>query len=260
MGILLGVSGLAGVGKDTAANFLVKEFDFVKISFADPLKRIARDVFDFTEQQLWGPSEYRNKPDKRYPRNHSYPPGIKMNSKGVLTTPVCLCCGWDPGSLVRNESESPQCYLTPRYALQKLGTEWGRDCYENVWIEYGLRLSKTILDSPTKFDYTNKLGCYPSDRSANPVQGIVIADCRFKNEIETMQAKGGRMLRLKRPGAGLLGSAGTHASELEQQSILDSAFNFVIDNDGTIEDLGKRMADVFDDLTNDMVSGDQAVS
>jgi hypothetical protein len=253
MGILLGVSGLAGVGKDTAANFLVDKCDFVKISFADPLKRICRDVYDFTEQQLWGPSEYRNKPDKRYPRKHSFPLGID---------PICLCCGWDYGSLLRNESKAPQCYLTPRYALQKLGTEWGRDCYENVWVEYALRLSRTILDNPTKFDYTNKLGCYPADRSLNPVQGIVIADCRFKNEIEMMQANGGQMLRLKRPGAGLSGSAGTHASELEQQSILDSAFNFVIDNDGTIEDLGKRMADLFDDLTySDMAHiGGQAVS
>lgn len=64
--IILGISGKACVGKDTAADHLVKNYGFVKIAFADVMKRICMDTFGFTEQQLWGVSETRNQIDKRY--------------------------------------------------------------------------------------------------------------------------------------------------------------------------------------------------
>ena len=48
--MILGISGLAGSGKDTVADILVKHQQCVKVSFADPLKRICRDVFDFTDE------------------------------------------------------------------------------------------------------------------------------------------------------------------------------------------------------------------
>lgn len=77
--MIIGISGLvindegvavgtAGSGKDTLADLLRDNDKFVKIALADPLKRIARDVYDFTDEQLWGPSANRNEPDKRYPQ------------------------------------------------------------------------------------------------------------------------------------------------------------------------------------------------
>jgi hypothetical protein len=101
--VIIGISGKAGVGKDTATDLLVERFGFVKVALADPLKRICKEVFAFTDEQLWGSSEKRNAPDERY----------------------------------LNE-------LTPRLALQKLGTEWGRECYENVWIDHALRAARDI--------------------------------------------------------------------------------------------------------------------
>src|SRR6185369_1818500 len=35
-------------------------FDLLKISFADPMKRFARQLFGFPVDNLWGPSEKRN--------------------------------------------------------------------------------------------------------------------------------------------------------------------------------------------------------
>lgn len=64
--IILGISGKACVGKDTAADWLVGKYGFVKIAFADVIKRICMDTFGFTEEQLWGPSQTRNKIDDRY--------------------------------------------------------------------------------------------------------------------------------------------------------------------------------------------------
>lgn len=38
--ILIGITGRAGAGKDTVADFLVREYGFVKLSVAGPLKRM----------------------------------------------------------------------------------------------------------------------------------------------------------------------------------------------------------------------------
>jgi len=52
--IILGITGKAGSGKDTVANYLVRNHNFVKLHFADPLKDICRKLFRFSEEQLDG--------------------------------------------------------------------------------------------------------------------------------------------------------------------------------------------------------------
>ena len=42
------------VGKDTAADFLVRAHGFTKYSLADPVKRAVQQLFHFTNEQLWG--------------------------------------------------------------------------------------------------------------------------------------------------------------------------------------------------------------
>lgn len=114
-----------------------------------------------------------------------------------------------------DHTHGPECgdplYLTPRHALQTLGS-WGRDCYEHVWVDAALRLA-----------------------AAHEL--AVIPDVRYRNELERIHRAGGKAIRIVRPGAGLSGAAASHPSETEQDSIPDSAFDAVIANDGTLEDL-----------------------
>lgn len=76
---------------------------------------------------------------------------------------------------------------TPRYAMQTIGTEWGRmtiddDLWVNAW------------------------------RAALPAAGgVVVDDCRFDNEAAAVKAAGGFLVKVVRPGAGT-GAAG-HSSE-----------------------------------------------
>src|ERR1051325_8980837 len=107
--MIIGVCGFAGSGKDTVADEICKDPAFVKLAFADNLKRILMGLFDFSYEQLWGPSATRSEPDKRYPRKGGF--------------------------------------LTPRHALQSLGTEWGRDCYENLWIDLAIKDAKRLEGS-----------------------------------------------------------------------------------------------------------------
>ncbi len=59
---LIALAGRAGSGKNTAAQMLGAH----EISFAEPMKRFCQEVFAFSDSQVWGPSEERNRPDPRY--------------------------------------------------------------------------------------------------------------------------------------------------------------------------------------------------
>jgi hypothetical protein len=52
--MLIGIHGRAGVGKDTVADMLWEEKGFVKLAFADPLKRATQIIFGLSDAQTWG--------------------------------------------------------------------------------------------------------------------------------------------------------------------------------------------------------------
>lgn len=203
--MILGITGFAGSGKDTVADMLVEHHGFVKVSLADPMKRFCREIFDFSDTQLWGPSSERNRPDSRYPHEGSF--------------------------------------LSPRKALQLLGTEFGRHCYPKVWLEYCLRVSRRLLNGGYGYSAQGGLEVV-NPRGAvgwSTPRGVVINDVRFSNEMEGLRAGGAKLWRIKR--AGLDAAAFAHASEQEQMSIPDSVFDRVIDNGGTLEDLHNSVKD-----------------
>ena len=191
---LVGLSGLAGAGKDEAANALVNRLGFTRVSLSDPMKRAVLDWFpSWDEDRLWGPSARRNEPDPRY------------------------------GG------------LTARRILQLLGTECGRASYQNVWVDIAIRDAQALLSSVC-CRYDRARGVVLSG-GPSPTNGVAIADVRFRNELDAIQAAGGRVIRIVRPGAGLEGDAAMHASEVEQLGIRDDEFDAVVINSGTIEDL-----------------------
>ena len=52
--MIIGIYGKKRHGKDTISNFLCKQYGFVKYGFGDPIKEIARIIFGFTDDQLYG--------------------------------------------------------------------------------------------------------------------------------------------------------------------------------------------------------------
>lgn len=192
--LLIGISGLAGAGKDTVGAILAGCYGFASMAFADPMKRAVAEWFDWGQERLWGPSANRNAVDGRY------------------------------GG------------LTARKALQFLGTEIGRELYGNVWVDLGLRNAGKVLAGA---GYGPKEGVIVNESIA--WEGVAITDVRFANELEAIRAAGGFLVRVTRPGSGLGGAAGLHASEREQAAIPDSAFDAVLSNDGTIDDLAHKV-------------------
>ena len=53
--MIIGLSGAAGCGKSTAAQWLVNYEGFIELSFAKPLKAAVADIFGFTNDQLYHP-------------------------------------------------------------------------------------------------------------------------------------------------------------------------------------------------------------
>jgi hypothetical protein len=196
---IIGLSGLAGSGKDTAAAVLVERFGFVKISLADRIKRICADVFGWGPGRLWGPSEQRNAPDP------------------------------DLGG------------LTARKALQHLGTEWGRAMYENIWVNRALGDARLVLNGA---DYSAEFGVHDYGGALLSVPGVVIPDVRFPNEVAAIHAVGGRVWLIARPGAGLEGAAGAHASETGIDSL---KVDGTIRNDRSLEDF-QETVEVFAEI------------
>jgi hypothetical protein len=205
-----GVSGHARAGKDTVAARLVEAHGFTRVGWADPMKRFTQELFAFSDEQVWEGSR-KDEPDLRYLR------GTHLE-------------GTDPALMV----EVPE-YLTPRYALQTIGTNWGRDCYPAVWIEYGLTVARRVLSLGCP--YTAKGGIRADAFQLPQPRGVVFSDCRFRNEMEAIRDAGGVLVRVSRPGKSVAVGIAGHASEAEMREIPDSFFDAVIDNSGTIEDL-----------------------
>jgi hypothetical protein len=225
---IIGITGKAGSGKDAVADSLCTNHGLVRVALADSMKRFCKEIFGFTDEQLWGPSELRNVIDKRLPRKHTW-----VQADGIVQLQEfgghefkCACCG------AVSDEETPQCYLTPRFALQQLGTEFGRAMFEDVWINYAMRDASQLLSGVRSFEdaeggpslmvpvYKPNAGLYfvPAGDASLFVgrgpqcKGVVIPDCRFPNELAAIRAVGGRIWH--RPGKGNLSpSAAAHASE-----------------------------------------------
>ena len=253
-GRIVGVSGSAGSGKDTAADRLVSKWGFTKVALADPIKRYGMRVFHFSEEQLWGPSDFRNTLDKRFQDADDdawtaalhraelfnkefvrdlFPDSPLLQAQGFSKLDAWL------ETLVK---EHPR--VSPRIMLQTLGTEWGRSVKSDVWINYAIRTSLKLLgqggqeDLRMGFLYDPAVGLVEAEE-ASPPPGVVISDIRFDNELDLIKARDGFLVRILRPesdnAATSLGIQG-HASEAEQKSFDESAFNYVINNKGTLKE------------------------
>ncbi len=109
---------------------------------------------------------------------------------------------------------------SPRQLAQTIGTEWGRICvHENMWMDRLFEEAQT---------YTREVHAL---LPASGVPRIAITDVRFDNEALRIQAYGGYIVRVSRPG---VGGAILHPSERGLQNVPDI---FEVNNDGTLNHL-----------------------
>jgi hypothetical protein len=135
--MIIGITGAIGSGKDTVADYLVAHHGFKRLSFAGKVKDVA-----------------------------------------------ALVCGWDrdmlegltPESRAWREVVDPYWGLSPRQALQRIGTEMFRAyIHPDTWVKSVVRIIQ-----------------------ANPGVNYVITDCRFENEVTAIKDLGGSIWSIER--------------------------------------------------------------
>jgi len=121
--MIIGISGFQSSGKDTIADYLVKEHGFVKLSFASALKDIVAIIFGWSRERLEGlkveDRQWREEIDHKWAKTLNIP---------------CL---------------------TPRYVLQYLGTEVFRNHFHtDIWtkiVENQLSFYENVVVSDCRF-------------------------------------------------------------------------------------------------------------
>lgn len=120
------------------------------------------------------------------------------------------CLGLGDREIEGDLKEQPHpvlCGRSPRWAMQTLGTEWGRDLIgSNLWVNVAMEGAQLVLDQGGS---------------------VVIDDCRFENEAAAVRALRGEIIQIVRPGVEPVNS---HASEEQHPGP-----SHIVFNDDTVE-------------------------
>lgn len=96
--------------------------------------------------------------------------------------------GWDFDDLYTDKKDTvdPKWGISPRHALQSLGTEWG---------QYKLSEYDSFKEKTGRLLWTRSLLNTIGDN-----ENAVIADVRFPHEAEAIKRRGGKIVMIRRPG------------------------------------------------------------
>lgn len=120
------------------------------------------------------------------------------------------------------EAVIPWIGRSPRYMMQTLGTEWGRDTIlADFWIKRAMR--------------------HVNDLSWGRIPAV-ISDVRFDNEAKAIREAGGYIVHLVRPDALVVAS---HASEA---GVRRESSDYAIVNDGSLADLERKVDELMSEL------------
>jgi hypothetical protein len=250
--MLIAVNGEADMGKDYVADWCAREFDLVKIAFADPMKRFVRQFFGISAENLWGPSSKRNEELDAEPlwkfafsqlhTMHQFTVKVVPEEKGpeLRAKAFSALQQW----VTKLRKDYPE-KISARIILQTLGTEWGRAVDPMMWINYLVTTQSPLLAQG--YPYTPELGVRLNVEPETPKRGIIVPDLRFANELEWAKAERIYVVRVRRlsrvrtdgSNVGLTG----HQSEQEQRGIPDSAFDKVFEFPEGLDKVDVMLAD-----------------
>lgn len=212
MAVIIGINGAKNSGKSTTAEYIANFLDTagykVKvIMFAEPVKRIVCELTGCTMEQL----ELNEFKDSLLPKgfiDQKYDlVDMDGNTLQKLATEEDAIYDQDfwlgrhtPTEM--RESEQPKTY---RELLQYVGTEFGRDTFNNnIWINRAM-----------------------SKISKSPTDAFIFSDVRFDNEAARISALGYVIHLTRKP------HKDSHSSE---QGINEKFIDFTIDNATTTKD------------------------
>jgi hypothetical protein len=164
--VIVALAGRAGTGKTTISHYLGQKYGFVRLAFADPLKRLAQRYF-----------------------------------------------GFSPGEI--GERKTP----AGRRTLQGIGMMFREQVAPDYWVrQMTPRLDALVAEG----------------------HKIIIDDCRFPNEKQLTESRGGAVWRVVRAGQ-QIEYGPDHITETALDPLPDAGFAAVITNNGSFEDLHRQV-------------------
>jgi len=139
--------------------------------------------------------------------------------------------------------------LTYRDMLQDFG-ELAKKYNPNIWIE---KTEQNIISNLSRITFKQPKDIVINQNTLylntmfipNDYKLILITDLRFKTEYDWLKSKNFKLLKLKRSNNDY---SSNHISETELDSMADNSFDFHMDNDGTIDDLARKVRDLISSL------------
>ena len=209
--MIIGICGFIGSGKDSIADYLVSTHEFARLSFATVLKDACASIFQWDREMLEGKTE-----------------AARKQRESVDTW-------WADNLGIEN--------FSPRYALQYVGTELFRDnLHRDIW-------------------------ALAVERRLSQYKNVVISDVRFPNEIKMLQRNFARIWCVQRGVLphwfdnvkGILQNEDPIKAKIMIKSMYPDVhesewawtgteFNQIIDNNGTLIDLFKKVERIHFDL------------
>ena len=203
---LIGLSGPAGVGKDTIADYLVTEHGFTKFSFSDALYREVSEAFGVSVEEL------QDRENKEVP--HA---GLTAED----CTDDAFCEIMQIAACERGEHDLwERVRFSPRWVLQHWGTEYRRAQDPDYWVKAAALWVQAWLDV-TRDD-------------GEPHAGLVNTSVRFANEVEFIRSLDGQVWHVRRRDTSTVASGLDHVAE---QGLTIARNDITILNYGNIDHL-----------------------
>lgn len=234
----IGLTGLAGSGKDSVGKILVEEFGGMGMSFAEPVKRMTAAAMGCDREKLeerafkdsalgqggfWTETDEREACTALIPAMTAFA-GREITDWDEPATPYTSASWWAllqklAGTLywMYEQADSHEA-VTVRTLMQHIGTEWGRQqVCESIWVQH---LHARVDGCLQLLD---------SEGRAHP-RALVITDVRFNDEAQYVRWRGNSLWFVDRPGLEPDG----HSSEagVDKKWLTGS-----IDNGGSLEEL-----------------------
>ncbi len=181
---MIGVTGLAGSGKDTVANHLVAKHGYRREQWAFDLKRMVCETFGWDRDRI-DDLDYK----EEVPMVPAFAGGACNAGQGM----VPQCPGPDGKGMTRRQ----------------VLIFWGTDCMRAIDPDIHVKLT-LVRVSPVVRAFPG----HPSSR-------FVFADVRFLNEAKAIREMGGSVIRtVKLGGPGTDAATAAHVSETEMAGIV----------------------------------------
>jgi len=210
---LIALMGKSKSGKDTVGQMLLEaDPRGVTIAFADKLKEVCMDLYDLSHDDV-----YTEEGKNRVTEFPCYKCPACGSIDAHLEAPTQVVC---KGCTAVGGPEAFASFWTVRMILQHVGTEGTRRVCDTVWVRQAIK----------------RIKAQHADKAF-----VAITDCRFKSEAAVVWKTEGEVWRIRRPETDRKTQGlAKHRSEVEMDTIPDTMFQCVINNDSTLDNLRLR--------------------